>query len=1484
MSSQDDVWDVIRASFVEKGLVQQQIDSFDALVEHTLQDILSASPDILIKPETPYGTAAPDADAGAGGEHVSNWYRVRFAQLYMRAPTITEQHGATVDVMPHEARLRNLTYSSAMYVDIVKTTVHAPNTPHERTESETLRKVFLGRLPVMVRSQLCHLHGKSEDELVALDECPHDKGGYFIINGNEKVLIAQERMANNQVYVYRRKQQAKYSFVAEIRSVADLTQKPTGALYLGLLVSRCVIEVTIPYVRAPIPLAIVFRALGVCSDQAILEKIVYDLSDHEMLNLLRPSLEEAFVVQSQDVALDYIGKRAAKVDATRLQRIRYARESLRKELLPHVGTDAGAEQRKAFFLGYMANRLLACRLGRRSTNDRDHYGYKRLDLGGPLLALLFQQLFKKVRDDLKRYLQRQIDAGKDFNLMTAVSARTITNGLRYALATGNWGLQQQGSLGVKTGVAQQLNRLNFSSTLSHMRRTNMPIGREGKLPKPRQLHNTHWGMVCPAETPEGQACGLVKNLSLMSYVAVGTDARSICTLLDEYALEPLDAVPPADLCAVTKVFVNGEWLGVNREPEALVAHLRMLRRRGDIGVMVSIVHSRETREIRLSTDEGRCLRPLFVVKDNTLLLQPSHVERLRNTVTSGYTWSDLIADGVVEYVDTEEEETAMIAMFVDDVRERDDGVAYTHCEIHPSVILGICASIIPFPDHNQAPRNTYQSAMGKQAMGVYTSNFQRRMDTTAHVMWYPQKPLVQTRAMEHLHFCDLPSGQNAIVAIACYSGYNQEDSKIMNQSSIDRGLFRSDYYRTYVEKEKTASASPNSADAHDKLIERFEVPTREHVLGMGTRDYSKLDADGIVSLGAYVNGGDVIVGKTTLLPLVKSDASSATDTGEGTSLQTRKDSSLALRPSEDGIVDRIMMTTDDMGAKMVKIRVRSMRVPQIGDKFCLTPDHDVLTRAGWKPIADVTVDDEVATLDIRGALQYARPTAVVCFEHTGDMYSVSNRFIDTCVTMNHRMYVRQGDNHQYELIEARHLFGKTVSYKQTCSNALQDAKTVTIGNRQFDANYFLRLVGVWLVTGRCTTDNVYIDSAHGSVWTQWCTALGLSIVFFKSLHRYEIQDADICRFLRQCNFRVPKYLFDQLGTNNCRALLEGALCASGHDDVCRVRSLELADDVQQLCLHAGWAATTCSSALHYQVRIHKTEMICEQEGVESVDRHYSGWVHCVSMPDEPHVLYVRRNGKPMWTGNSSRHGQKGTVGITYRQEDMPFTADGITPDIIMNPHAVPSRMTIGQLIECLQGKVVSMGGGAGDATPFTKFSVDDVAQELHRRGFEARGKELLYNGHTGKPLEALMFIGPTYYQRLKHMVEDKVHARARGPTTMLVRQPMEGRGRDGGLRFGEMERDCLIAHGGAAFLRDRLYHNSDAYRVHVCDTCGLIAIANVLKKEVECRRCDKTTGISQVRMPYACKLLFQELMAMAIAPRIVTAAPAEPSPGEIPTS
>ena len=1168
-----DSWKVISSYFNQHGLVSQQIGSFNQFIDKNIQEIIDENKTIQIEPDTNYFLKNTSG-------HVS--YELTFGQAHISAhPQFLESNSSTEHIIfPNEARVRNLDYLSELSVDIKfkEKLFNKEEGNYEDIKEHELTKQSIGKIPIMVRSKYCSLNGRNDSERIEVKECEFDQGGYFIIGGGEKVIVAQERMATNFVYVFEKNEQSGYSWQAEIRSNIDGLNRPPMQFSVKISKKNVLaksdlgglITARIPYIKIDVPIAILFRALGVTSDKDIMDYIVFDEDDNSFKELLRPSLDYSIDYKEKEECLEFIGNKATKgEEKSRRDRIKRAEEILRKEMLPHVSIEKGNEVKKAYFIGYMIYRLGNCALGRAYGDDRDHYGKKRLDMSGVLLCGIFRQLFRRftkktetvLKDSLKRAKSRTIQ------LENIIDKKMISQGMKYALATGNWGQNRIGQV-LKTGVAQVLQRLTFMSSLSHLRRLNTPLQKTGKITKPRQLHNTHWGMLCPAETPEGQACGLVKNLSLMTFVSVGTSSKTIKELLDNYPeFQKLSEVNPCNIRGKSKIFINGSWLGISDKPEKIMTGLINQRRRGIISKEISIVNNFRNKEIRIYTDSGRTQRPLFIVEKYE---KPNRVKELRLKITKKnirdlenkeINFDDLVNNGIIEYLDVEEEESSMIAMKISDLTSHKDYCStYTHCEIHPAMILGVSASIIPFPDHNQSPRNVYQSAMGKQAIGVYCSNFNLRMDTLAHLLFYPQRPLVVTQSMEYLKFKDLPAGINAIVAIMCYTGYNQEDSLIMNQSSIDRGLFRTAFFRTYIAEEKR--------EARLKY-ETIEIPDRQETRGIRNGVYSKLDAEGIISPGTRVSGDDIIIGKTGLIRM-ENELDDDMDNDINTITKRKIDISEAVRPNENGVIESVMLTTDRLGFKIAKVKIRSIRIPQIGDKF------------------------------------------------------------------------------------------------------------------------------------------------------------------------------------------------------------------------------------------------------------------------------------------------------------ASRHGQKGTIGMTYAQEDLPFTLEGINPDIVVNPHAIPSRMTIGHLFECLSSKVSAIRGYESDATPFTEVTVDSISDDLHKLGYQKYGNETVFNGFTGRKIDMMIFFGPTYYQRLKHMVEDKIFSRARGPLQILTRQPTEGRARNGGLRFGEMERDCMISHGAALFLKERLVDVSDKYRIHVCKNCGLMAQADLNAQKFLCKLCNATgSDIAQVFVPYACKLLFQELLAMHITPRIV---------------
>ena len=1104
-------------------------------------------------------------------------------------PVIYENNGSQKVMYPNEARARNFTYASNTFVDFHFTTRERYGEAFCNIKEHPvtiIQKVTCGKLPIMLGSKACILASKTYNKRIDYEECEYDEGGYFIVNGTEKVLVCQERQAENKVYVFQNsKTQSKYSYICEIKSLPDKKVLTPKNVQVKITAKESIhgrnIKVSVPHIKQDVPLYVVFKALNVTNDFDITNYILYDVPREnwrEYTQFLRASLEEASTITTQEMAKDYLCKHVNMMGYDRdksekERRMTYLNDIITNDFLPHLGNNSNI---KAYFLGYMVKHLLDVFLNKKDVDDRDSYVNKRIDTSGVLMSNLFRQYYTKLIKDMKTNINKEYTNGSwkatrefnniinDTNIYKCIKFSTITTGLKFALATGNWGLKNNKN---KQGIAQVLSRLTYNSSISHLRRVNTPMEKTSKLVAPRKLHGTQIFYICGAETPEGAGVGVVKNLALSCHVTGYSDIAPIYDLISGFDVIPIKDVSPSDISSSTKIFINGSWHYITYKPKKIIDELRNMRRCGLIHIHTAVVWKIREHIIEIYTDAGRCTRPIYITKNSETAISNKIIKQLEdrkinwNNLISGSlnsadtTHQTNISEGVIEFIDVQEEDNCMIAINHEQlVTNKTSNIKcpFTHCEIHPAFIQGILASMIPFSDHNQSPRNTYQSAMGKQAMGIYATNYRYRMDTLAHILRYPQLPLVSSRVIKYLPSNNLPSGINAIVAIASYSGYNQEDSIIMNQSSIERGLFISDYFRTYKDEEKKRQSSSV------KMQEKFTRPNMKNTLGTQGNNYSKLNDKGFPNDNVYVKENDVIIGKIHPIHSKK-------DTNE-----LYRCCSSSIKGAEAGFVDKVMVNRNGDGYKFVKVRIRTVRVPTVGDK------------------------------------------------------------------------------------------------------------------------------------------------------------------------------------------------------------------------------------------------------------------------------------------------------------HASRHGQKGTVGMVYKQEDMPFNKLGMKPDLIMNPHAVPSRMTIAQVIECLMGKIGTNIGMYGDATAFTKFNEKKLGDILEDLGFQRHCDEVLYNGRTGEQLKVNIFMGPTFYQRLKHMVDDKIHSRSNGPNVILTRQPVEGRSRDGGLRFGEMERDCILSHGAAQFLKETLQDRSDNYRMYTCKFCGLVSSVNKAAQINYCKNCDNNTSFSEVRVPYAMKLFIQELETMCVAPRLNT--------------
>lgn len=1311
-------------------LVRHQIESYNNFINLQMQETIRMFNNIKIRSVKDYN---PEKDL-YGLE-----IEINFDSLKIYPPQIYENNGSTKMMLPMEARSRNFTYASNMTINVaVKYTIRdTVEMDQPRVITKVIPKVNIGKIPIMVKSSICVLTQNPQLNPADVGECEFDHGGYFIIKGSEKTVLPQERAAQNSVSCYDGKNASRCSWYAEIKSIPDF--KCISPKQIEIDISNknngfgFPLKVVIPRVRESIDLFVLFRALGVMSDKSICEYIILNLEDskqREMLNFLNASVVEANYCMTKEDALKQITSHVAFIpinmdkDSGIKKKQDFTLEVLSNDLFPHCVSP----EQKIYFLGYMANKLIQTALGWVKPNDRDSYVNKRIDLTGQLLNNLFRNYFNKLVKEMQKNIIKEINNGSwrssdDYeniisasNVCKIIKSTTIETGINRALSTGDFSIKQSNSS--KVGVAQVVNRLTTAATLSHMRRINTPIDKSGELIDPRKLHGTTWGFLCPAETPEGQSIGVVKNISYLTHMTISTNSSSLYTYVAPF-MSDINTIKPRDAYNKVKVFVNGCWVGVTDDPITLYESMKEKKYSGIINIYTSVVFDYKMMEIRICNDGGRMTRPLLRVKNGQALITKEIINRLSN---DEITWNDLLTSckletSVIEYIDPEEQNFALIALRAkNSYIQKDTRVQYTHCEIHPSTIFGVLASCIPFPEHNQAPRNTYQCAQGKQAMGMYATNFDKRFDKTAYVLSYPSRPLVDTRLMNWLDLVKIPSGQQIYVAIMSHTGYNQEDSVLVNQGSIDRGMFSTTIYHTEKDEDKNIT----------NFVSRTK-PDLTKTKGVKYGNYDKINSQGFVPKNTMLDDHDIIMAKVAHIKENRNDL---------TKTVKFEDQSKTFRTGGEEIyVDENYIGRNGDGYNFAKVRVRIHRKPVMGDKFCMTDDHDVLTMRGWVPIAEVTTDDMIAQLNRQTSkLEYVHPLETLVFDHTGDMYEVETQGVSQKVTLNHRMWIKQRYSQNYELLQAKDIIGKRVIFQ--CYN---------------------------------NETNEYFQSMHDCIDNE-------------------------------------------------------------------------------------------------------------------ITHNFEGKVYCLRVPSE--VFLVRRNGKCSFTGNSSRHGQKGTVGNIIPECDMPYTKDGLRPDIIINPHAIPSRMTIGQLKETLLGKVLVHLGMFGDGTSFGELDVNTIAEQLQKLGYESYGNEVMYNGMSGEQIDTNIFIGPVFYQRLKHMVNDKQHSRSIGPMVNLTRQPAEGRSRDGGFRIGEMERDVMIAHGMSRFCRERLYDVSDKYSVHVCKKCGMIAQYNnngIMQYKTEgnsfvklditvhnCAICNNTTDFAYVEIPYAFKLLAQELQTINCVPRLLT--------------
>jgi hypothetical protein len=759
--------------------------------------------------------------------------------------------------------------------------------------------------------------------------------------------------------------------------------------------------------------------------------------------------------------------------------------------------------------------------------------------------------------------------------------------------------------------------------------------------------------------------------------------------------------------------------------------------------------------------------------------------------------------------------------------------------------------------------------------------------------------------MDLINLNKIPSGSQLIVAIMTHTGYNQEDSLLINKGSIDRGLALVTVYHTEKDEDKQKING-------DEEIRCKPDPTKTKGMKMG--NYSKVNSKGVIPENVLVENRDIIISKITPIKENRNDH---------TKVIKFEDQSKIFKTNEETYVDKNYIDRNGEGYNFAKVRLRTIRKPVIGDKFCALPTQQVLTDKGWVEIQHIDITThKVCTLDTNGNMCYEYPSAKFEYEHNDKMYYIKNKQVEIVCTLNHKLYVKTRFGKNYELIEAQNVMGKMVRFQKTMTNVYPDIEFMELGEEKYQMDDWLQLLGMFIADGCCDKSNkgIFITAIKERKQEYIKNILNNLNVnysyhkdgnYFISGPKYsEIYTELFNLSVGALNKYLPEYVFN-LSERQSKILLSALLQGDGSSmkykgetfDRYGTISIKLANDISRLALHCGYSGIVkiseeptgiarigkrnLGSRAGQEVSItqkhtyYKVSIITKQnqpwinkkvnDSNEEKLIDYDGKVYCIEMPSS-HTYYMREHdhSPSLIIGNSSRHGQKGTIGNIIPECDMPFTSSGVRPDIIINPHAIPSRMTIGQLKETVLGKVLLELGLFGDGTSFGQFDVKDICDELIKVGYEAHGNELLCNGLTGEQHECSVFMGPVFYQRLKHMVNDKAHSRSIGPMVNLTRQPAEGRSRDGGLRFGEMEKDAMVSHGASRFTKERMYDVSDKYSVFTCNKCGLISSYNDKVNIHHCKTCDNRADFSYIEIPYSCKLLFQELNTMNIAPRFIT--------------
>ena len=1066
---------VVKKYLEEHSLVESNITSFNNFIGKRMQEIVEEISETINNED----------------------FEISLGKIGIGIPRVIEADGSSSPIMPSEAKLRSLTYAAPVTLEI---TVKK----EDQIDSEI---VEIGKIPIMVKSRVCNTNGMSKEELINEYHDPLDPGGYFIIKGNERVMVMAEDLAENQPFI-------------ETNNKGNLTLKifsSRGTYRIPALISESkegIFEVSFSKFK-DVPAIVILKALGLTKESDI-QRYIGKETDSIIVNLY-----EFVNLATREDAMMYISEKT-NLQGTKKEIIDRVKQRIDSYLFPHIGQKKEDRIKKAITLCKLIKQFLLAKENPELRTDKDHYANKRVRLSGDLLATLFRVNLGILIRDIQYSLQKSSKRKKFFSIKIIAKSTLFSHRMESAVATGSW-------TGERSGITQNMDKTNYLATISQLQRVSSMLPSDQENFAARTLHPTHYGRFCPIETPEGTEIGLRKNLAILSQVSTRTNLEENKFLRDLEA-QGLNKEGSEG----REVFFNGIFIGSVKDAEEFVRGIREKRRNGELPIQMNIRNDPYFQNVSISTEPGRVLRPLIIIERGISKLKNEHLVQLEQ---GNLTWKDLIKQGIIEYLDASEEENALVALYEEEVTPE-----HTHSEIDETDIFGVVTSLVPYGNHDQSSRLNRGSKTQKQALGLYAANYLARLDTDVSILQYPQKPVVRSFVYDTLN--TYPAGQNLVVAIMTYEGYNMEDALVFNKGSLDRGVGRSFYFRPYSTVEMNYAGG---------LKDEIAIPEKDASGYKIESSYRFLEADGLVYPEAEVNEGEVLIGKMSP-PKFLSEAREI-------SVRTKKESSVTMKQEEKGIVEAVFITEDDGGNKIVQVKTRDQRIPELGDKF------------------------------------------------------------------------------------------------------------------------------------------------------------------------------------------------------------------------------------------------------------------------------------------------------------ATSHGQKGVIGIIIDEEDVPFTSKGIKPDVIFNPHGLPSRMTVGYLLELLSGKVGCLKGEIIDGTSFSGVTKKELEEQLEELGFRYDGKETMYSGVTGKRMTARIFVGNLYYLKLKYMVGNKLHGRASGKVALLTRQPVEGRSRGGALRLGEMEQQALVAHGASLLLKER--YDSDKVVLPICTKCGAIAIEDNIRNKTTCSICN-SEEVDAVEVSYAFKLLIEELQGLHI--------------------